>query len=161
MPLPKGENPKKKTIYSQAKRITLTFRIKKSLVCSLSHTRYRSVGGKSVYHFICFNKDYHDEVVSPGSSLVGVSDRDRKMYVIGSPKSSLLCKVPLSIQNSWEGKFAKSPIQWLQWPLANKSITSFVPYLTFGYDEYLECVFCGLKPEVKPQPRDFKPQEKN
>lgn len=45
--------------------------------------------------------------------------------------------------------------------MANKSITSYVPYLTFGDDEYFECVFCGLKPKVNHSLEIFEHQEKN
>lgn len=44
--------------------------------------------------------------------------------------------------------------------MANKSVTSCVPYLTFGYDEYLECDFCGLKSKVNHSLEMFEPQGK-
>lgn len=45
--------------------------------------------------------------------------------------------------------------------MANKSITSCGPYLTFGYDEYLVCVFSGFKPNVNHSLNIFETQEKN
>lgn len=45
--------------------------------------------------------------------------------------------------------------------MAYKSITLCALYFTYEYDEYSECVFCGLKPKVNHKLQIFEPQKKN
>lgn len=156
MLLPKGDHPEKRFI-PQTEREGLILRIKSSMVQSLPRTGSRPVAGNR--SAICFSKDEGEllQVHRPRELRAG----GRKMNATGLPKSILLLQVPLRTQDSWEGTSAHGPAEWLRWPMANKSVTSCGPYLTFGHDEYLECVFCGLEPKVNHSLEISEPQGKN